>query len=337
MDSALRARIEDLSMQFESRHAQSRLIRGAEAHTPLLVPSFSSRGFPCVSEIFAELRGQLYGVCLVSASDLSACRIPPDVSDVANLIVVDSGRYEAEQAATVSTSCYMPPSIFQWSRSLYHDALSAKVNCDANFIAVNYDKCGPIETQFEQANEDFALVPDATKDILIKPENQGDLVNVAKLSRYDSKLSGYDVIGVAARELGDSLIERCRAIVMLRDILNDFGLATPIHVFGAIRPAEVLAFFFCGADIFDGLGWLKSAFRDGASVHIDEAAFEEHKWNLRDEELTYYERVYNLRTLYRLQQLTQSYAVTGDRRELMEQFSVTSKAARVAHLAGADI
>ena len=276
-------------------------------------------------------------MCLVSASDLSAGRIPPDVSDAANLIVVDSGRYEVEQAATQSTSCYMPPSIFQWSRSQYHEALRARVNGDANFVVVNYDRCGAIETQFEQADEDFALVPDATKDILIKPENKGDLVNIAKLARYVSKLSGYDVIGVTARELGDSLIERCRAIVMFRDILNQSGLAIPIHVFGAIRPAEVLAFFFCGADMFDGLGWLKSAFRDGASVHIDEAAFEEHKWNLRDEELTYCERVHNLRTLYRLQQLTQNYAVTGDRRELMEQFSVTSKAERIAHLAGADI
>ena len=324
-------------MQIESRHAQPRLISGVEVQTPLLIPSFSSRGFPCVSEIFAQLKGQLYGVCLVSAADLSAGRIPLDVSDAANLVVVDSGRYEAEQAVTESTSCYMPPSIFKWSRSQYHEALRARVNGDANFVVVNFDQCGAIEAQFKQADEDFALVPDATKDILIRPENQGDLVNVAKLRRYVCELRMYDVIGVAARELGDSLIERCRAIVMLRDILNDSGLATPIHVFGAIRPAEVLAFFFCGADIFDGLGWLKSAFKDGASVHIDEAAFEEHKWNLRDVELTHYERVHNLRTLYRLQQCTQNYAVTGERHELMEEFSITSKASRIAYLSGADI
>ena len=324
-------------MQTESRHAQSRLIKGVEAQTPLLIPSFSSRGFPCVSEIFTELKGQLYGVCLVSASDLRAGRIPPNVSDAANLVVIDSGRYEAEQADSESTSCYVPPSIFQWSRSLYHEALRVRVIGDANFVVVNYDECGATETQFERADEDFALVPGTTKDILIKPEVPGDLVNVAKLSRYVTKLSGYDVIGVTARELGDSLIDRCRAIVMLRDILNDSGLASPIHVFGAIRPTEVLAFFFCGADIFDGLGWLKSAFRNGPSVHIDEAAFEEHKWNLRDEELMHYERVGNLRTLYRLQRCTQNYALTGDRHELMDEFSMTSKAARIAHLAGADI
>ena len=73
-------------------------------------------------------------------------------------------------------------------------------------------------------------------------------------------LKRFSVIGIAAREAGSSFLKRCSSIVMLRNLLNDAGLDMPIHVFGAINPYEALAYFFCGADIFDGLNWLRLAF-----------------------------------------------------------------------------
>ena len=51
-------------MGTERPHAQSREIGEVEVQTPLIVPSFSSRGFSQVSEIWEEFRHRLYGVAL---------------------------------------------------------------------------------------------------------------------------------------------------------------------------------------------------------------------------------------------------------------------------------
>ena len=71
-------------MQIEYPHAQSRSIEKLQVKTPLIVPSFSSRGFPSVGSIYAEMKNRLYGVCLVSASDLANGFIPADAIDLSN-------------------------------------------------------------------------------------------------------------------------------------------------------------------------------------------------------------------------------------------------------------
>ena len=54
-------------MQVESPHAQRRSIDKLDVPTPLVVPSFSSRGFPFLTDIWNELSHKLYGVCLDEA------------------------------------------------------------------------------------------------------------------------------------------------------------------------------------------------------------------------------------------------------------------------------
>ena len=90
---------------------------------------------------------------------------------------------------------------------------------------------------------------------------------------------------------GDSLVKRCSAVVMLRDAMGDAGLDAPIHIFGAINPMEVLTYFFCGADVFDGLNWLRLAFRKHGSIAIEEAAFEGQNSNLDDCDLRMDQRI----------------------------------------------
>ena len=124
---------------------------------------------------------------------------------------------------------------------------------------------------------------------------------------------------------------------MLRDLLNDVSMDTPIHVFGAINPSEVLTYFFCGADIFDGLNWLRLAFRAHGSIPIDEAVMEDLKWNLTDQDLLTSEWTSNLGFLYRLQEAMQRYATNGDLESLVEEFPIARQSARMAEIAGAEI
>ena len=82
-------------MLIDPPHCQIRRINTVDVSTPLIVPSFSSSGFPDVARIYNEMRAGLYGVCLVSALDLASGCIPTDVTDEVNLVLIDSGMYEA--------------------------------------------------------------------------------------------------------------------------------------------------------------------------------------------------------------------------------------------------
>jgi hypothetical protein len=56
-------------------------------------------------------------------------------------------------------------------------------------------------------------------------------------------------------------------IARLRMGLRRIGLETPIHVFGSLDTITTLFYFVAGADIFDGLTWLRYAFKNGQTVY----------------------------------------------------------------------
>ena len=264
-------------MEAECPHAQIRRVHKLGVTTPLIAPSFSSRGFPYLSDIWEEFRHKLYGVCLVSAFDVAGGRIPTDVADMVNVAILDSGMYETRVRKPDLNATESSPHPEDWSREQFLEAVQG-MGSQGNLVLVNFDQVERLEDQIELAIEDFSTAPHAASDFLIKPAGPAELVNVAKLAQFADRLKHFSVIGITAREAGDSFLERCRSIVMLRDLLNDAGLDTPVHVFGAIKPYEVLAYFLCGADIFDGLNWLRWSLRDYGSVPIDETATENMQW-----------------------------------------------------------
>ncbi len=56
-------------------------------------------------------------------------------------------------------------------------------------------------------------------------------------------------------------------IAQLRRALDKVGLDTPIHVFGSLDTVTTPMYFLAGADIFDGLTWLRFAFHTGYTVY----------------------------------------------------------------------
>ncbi len=323
-------------MQDEQPHCQSRRIEKVDVSTPLIVPSFSSCGFPHVADIYDLMKDKLYGVCLVSALDIASSRIPIDVTDEVNLVLLDSGMYEARNTESRQIDDCLPDASGDWVRHKYLE-MAGCIDPSANVILVNYDGVESVKQQIRQASEDFSQAPHAASDFLVKPESPAQLINVARLAQHTDKLEGFNIVGITAREAGDSLAQRCSTIVMLRDVLDDAGLNLPIHVFGAITPLEVLTYSFCGADIFDGLSWLRLRFSDNGSTTIEDAAFDVGMSNLTDFELRAREWLSNLRRLYRLQESLRRYSLSKDLDELAQQFPSARKAARIAELAGAVI
>ena len=317
-------------------HAQVRMIGKVVVPTPIIAPSFSSRGFPYISQVWSDIRYQLYGVCLVSALDIAEGRIPVEVTDMVNLTIIDSGLYESREDLSEASGHYTTPSCQSWSRSQYHDTLNT-IDKTANIVLVNFDHPCDIEEQIRMASEDFSRASNAAADFLLKPESKGELLNLATLRDFARPLAQFDAIGITAREAGTSFINRCRSIVTLRDILNDAGLDIPIHVFGAISPREVFTYFFSGADIFDGLTWLRSAYRKCSLIPVEEAATEDSKWKLMDVELLSRERVDNLGYLFRMQESMCRYIKHRDIEQLATNFPIIRKSAHIAEIAGAQL
>ncbi len=323
-------------MGAEHIHARVRRVDKVDVPTPLIVPSFSSRGFPNLTNIWEEFSDKLYGVCLVSAFDVAQGDIPRDVTDLVNVVVWDSGSFETSSGHTEFNGHHAASTPVEWTRKRYQETLK-NIGAGSNAIVVNFDQIGPLEDQIPRASEDFSLVPLAASDFLVKPADEVESVNLPKLGLHLDQLAQVSVVGIAAREAGDSLLTRCCSIVMLRDMLNAAGLHTPIHVFGAINPYEVLAYFFCGADIFDGLNWLRCLFRSSGSIPIGDSATEDFRWNLTDSELRMRAWTHNLRFLFQLQEEMQQFGSGGSLESLLEEFPMARKTAQIAHIAGAEI
>ena len=320
----------------DSPHCQIRCIGKVDVNTPLIVPSFSSSGFPDVASIYHEMRDRLYGVCLVSALDLASGCIPAGVTDEVNLVLIDSGMYEVRNNVGVPFYSDPPVSSHNWSKRQYSN-VAGGIDANSNVILVNYDCPGPIDQQIQHAVEDFSHAPHAASDFLVKPESPARLVNIARLAKCSDRLQQFDMVGITEVEAGDSLKKRCSMVVMLRNALADAGLELPIHVFGAVKPIEVLAYFFCGADVFDGLSWLRFSFGEHGSTPIEEAAFDEGKADLADLELVTAERIANVRVLYSLQTLMHRYCTTRNMDDLAQDFPLVRRAAHIAELSGAVI
>jgi hypothetical protein len=314
-------------------HPGARAIGQVGMETPLLVPSFSSRGFPQVAGLYRNLRHDLYGVCLVSAFDVSTGQLDVELADVADLVLLDSGVYETKPIAVAADGYDPAPSASAWVRNSYRDYLRA-VEPNANVLAVSFDHYGPIEQQIELAREDFTYAPSAAADFLLKPTSTEALLEARSIADRAGALSRFQVLGVTERELGDSLLDRCRTLIALRDALTETGAGIPIHVFGTITPGAVLSYFFCGADIFDGLNWLRFVY-DGPELRpISEAALDDGECGQPDELRSLRHSRRNLRFLRQLQDGMRSYCASGDLGVLVSAFPVAEKAAQVAAAAG---
>ncbi len=311
----------------------SRSIALLGVETPLLIPSFSSRGFPDEASLFEALQTDLYGVCLVSAFDVASKRLNVQFADVADMVVIDSGVYETTPTV-IAADGYRPPAAdAEWTRSSYRNLLRT-VDATANALAVSFDHYGPIEEQVAHAREDFSYAITAATDFLLKPPALTIGIDLNFSPHHTLALATFDVVGVAERELGDSLLARCQMLVGLRRKFRDVGSQVAIHVFGTITPGAVLAYFLSGADVFDGLNWLRFAYTAEGLYPTAETALDEDQWDRSDEYRRLDQSRKNLRFLNRLQRAMRTYAKNGDLAALVAAFPVARSAARVARAAG---
>lgn len=280
---------------------------------PLMIPSFSSRGFDNLKEIFTILTSYISEVCLVSAYDIDHCFLNLSDIYVADLLFVDSGGYETKQSEEIyeDDNGYNVPK--SWSSQRHLNVLQA-LEPLSEIVVISYDEKenGPTQDQVKCAKELFEQFPDYASDFLLKPELKQKFIIPELIKPYLQTLSEFSILGVTEKELGPNLWKRCHNLIEIRSILTACGNEIPIHVFGCLDPPTCILYLMCGANIFDGLPWLKFAFRNGIGTYMAQICILDHRINIPDEEITIMYQVKNLKMLIDLQVSMGHFAKTLD-------------------------
>jgi hypothetical protein len=250
---------------------------GITMETPLLVPSFSSKGFGFnkagkseIKDIFDFASGYLTDTMLISAYDLAYDNLNPIESSITEIIIVDSGGYEVSDFHDLSVVYRQSVQPNKWSL----DQLQNTYDAWPNYIPavfVSYDHPGQhlsLQDQIEAARSLFARYPRQLNTLLIKPETKDQqYVKISNVIANVDALRDFNIIGLTEKELGSSILKRMTNIAAIRFAMDDAGNKTPIHVYGSLDPITSVLYFLAGAEIFDGLTWLRFGYTDGLACY----------------------------------------------------------------------
>jgi hypothetical protein len=256
---------------------------GIILETPLLVPSFSSKGFLFkktkkrqISEVvdFMEVAAEvLTESMLISAYDLDRKHIQPigTIKKIAPIVFIDSGGYEMSDSHDFPAVYKYPgPSGVTWNESKLGKILKGWPKA-SSAVFVSFDHSGQsFAKQFAAARKLFAAHPGQLYDLIIKPHGRGKngrQVDIPALLPHVKEIGSFDIVGFTEKELGDSILNRMLNIGTLRQALDKAGVRTPIHVFGSLDPLSSTLYFLAGAEIFDGLTWLRYSYSEGQAVY----------------------------------------------------------------------
>lgn len=308
---------------------------GVQIKTPILVPSYSSKGFAIKSDgqseisavirIFSEF---LTDTVLVSAYDIYHNLIPePEELGFTDLIFVDSGGYETSSNFDFSTVKKISKSSEPWDIDKYNEVLKSWPE-EYNTVIVSYDHHTirePISDQISKAKELFNKYPEFLSDFLIKPTTKdSSYIKVEEIIQNVASLNHIDIIGVTEVELGSSIQKRMQNISKIRNAMEGAGITAPIHVFGSLDPVTSILYFLAGAEIFDGLTWLRYAYFNGMAVYPANfgVLHKDNGIHLKDRKVQLQQISKNINNLEKLKYVMTEY-VNTDKIEIFDQLGVS--------------
>lgn len=274
--------------------------------TPLLVPSYSSRGFSPIGQKFSLFSAYTTSASLFSAYDIHHGALPIDAAYNSDIVLLDSGGYEAYSNSELA----LPK---QWSVELYRAVLSRLEN-RTTIIPVTFDYRSqvPTENQLEAGHQLGQEFSQFSWDCLIKPESPNEpCVNVDAVVRLIPSSPHFAIFGFTETELGHSLLERAKNVRRIRETLIQTGQDCPIHVFGCLDPLTIRCYFAAGADLFDGLQWLRSVIIDEGLFRMSTRIIRERFWDKNESAVEAHFRKRNLGAISQLQHRLVDFARTG--------------------------
>lgn len=258
---------------------------GIEIETPLFVPSYSSKGFVLEKKRNGKFRSEICSAIkianeilvesmMVSAYDLHYDYLlkPKDLIST-EITFIDSGGYETSSSFDFSETKRGNINSEEWDIKYLEEVIKKWPSERFPAIIVSFDDekhRKPLITQIEEASVFFSKYKDYLHDFLIKPETKkAEFINLNNLLKNINKLNSFHIIGITEKELGNSILQRMQRINKIRNALDHSKNKAPIHVFGSLDPITTILYFLAGAEIFDGLTWLKYSYFNGLAIYTN--------------------------------------------------------------------
>ena len=110
--------------------------------------------------------------------------------------------------------------------------------------------------------------PNLVSEILVKPDEINQyFLNIESIIKNIGLLKEFSIVGFTEKELGINTNERLLNLARIRNAMISYNINTPIHIFGCMDPIATPLYFLFGADLFDGLNWIRFAFHKGRAVY----------------------------------------------------------------------
>lgn len=247
------------------------VLRGGEVlfRTPLLIPSFSSKGFPEMKKIIRVMSEFITEAVLVSAYDIHYKLLASQQLTFPSLIFLDSGGYESRVEHDLSEAYGQDYKPKKWT-VMDHREVLAKWQSTIPTVIISYDsprRHTSIEGQLEAALKLKKDFPSFVHELLVKPEHKGELIEPSAIVKIAKNLGEFSIIGFTEHELDHRMIGRMEKLAKMRGILDAHDISSPIHVFGSLDSLSTALYFLSGAEIFDGLTWLRFGFHNGQTIY----------------------------------------------------------------------
>jgi hypothetical protein len=308
---------------------------GIKIETPILIPSFSSKGFAFKTDSQSEIvdalemsKEFLTESLLVSAYDLHHDHIPiSEENFCTEITIIDSGGYETSEIYDFSVTTKYSYPIKNWDKELYLETLK-KWPSHKSAIIVSFDDSKirvALNDQIACARDLFEKFPLMLGNFLIKPETfKQREVQIGNIVSSIDQLKEFPIIGITEKELGNSILTRMKNIQLIRKALDECGSKSVIHIFGSLDPITSVLYFLSGAEIFDGLTWLKYSYLqnnaiyqsnfgvlgDGLGIHV------------KDAQVRYKSITNNIYYLDKMKHIMKSFIASGDFKEFDELMGI---------------
>ena len=314
---------------------------GVALQTPLLVPSFSSKGFAKLKDNGQSEIGKILTASgefltesyLISAYDIHHSHVPGpmELPFRPEIIFLDSGGYEISTDRDYASVVDSLPAPGDWDLQRWESVVSSWPD-ELPLVAVSYDhhdERAPFDTQVSLARQRFRVCREHLHSLLIKPETKSQLTLSMALkaaSANADQLGSFDIVGVTEKELGRSMIERMVRIAKLRRAMDEAEVKAPVHVFGALDPISVCLYFIAGAEIFDGLTWIRYGYEDGRCVYTHNLGVLKYGLHVRDDAVKSRALADNYYFLQDLQRRLREFEVTENFQKLEPHAQLLSNA-----------
>lgn len=186
-------------------------------------------------------------------------------------VFLDSGGYELAPDFDSTEPSQGVNHALPFTESNYIAVLK-KLPRDVPLVIANFDwgvRGRSVKEQMQNARELFEQFPGTVKNFILKPTGRRRYLDVDEVRQHVEDYRSFDILGLTEKELGRDFLERLDVLARIKAEMDRRDVKIPIHIWGGLDPVMTPLYFFAGAEIFDGVSWLRYVYHKGSAVYRD--------------------------------------------------------------------